>query len=96
MTVEKSAESEEKPEKNQLRAGDNVKEHAIHEQAQNAEYREASKAGQDFTSMTSLRVPSVQERMGGQKAGLTVDSVDMQPVTEVESFGIQMDDGSTV
>lgn len=96
MTVEKSAESEEKPEKNQLRAGDNVKEHAIHVQAQNAEYREASKAGQDFTSMTSLRVPSVQERMGGQKAGLTVDSVDMQPVTEVESFGIQMDDGFTV
>jgi len=49
MTVEKPAESEERPEKNQLRASDNVKEHAIHKQTQNIEYKEASQAGQDFT-----------------------------------------------
>ncbi|HMP53332.1 MAG TPA: hypothetical protein PKD05_17415, partial [Candidatus Melainabacteria bacterium] len=74
MTVDKPSESEERPEKNQFKAGDNVKEYAIQEQAQNVEYNEACQAGQDFTSMASLKVPSVQERMSGYKTGATAES----------------------
>ena len=97
MTVEKPAESEERPEKNQLRASDNVKENAIHKQTQNIEYKEASQAGQDFTSMASLKVPTVQEQSDGYKTGADEESGKVpSSQAKIDSFGINMDDGSTV
>jgi hypothetical protein len=61
MSKDKPPESDSLLEKSQLKSGDNVQQNALTERSQNNQFETASKAGQDFTSMTELKVPSDSE-----------------------------------
>lgn len=96
MTVEKTPDSEEKPEKSQLRTSDSVKGQAIHQPSQNLEYEEASQAGRDFTSMTELKVPTSADLDAFGFGNKTSLEQAPQSRTQMSAFSIEMEDGSTV